>query len=117
MVVPPSFGEQLLWTGGLWAALAALWASICMWVDRDARQVFGNAIPWNLGFAAVGLLYFLATWQAGLGPLVLFALLIPALTLGYVAIRDTKARPTDKILSATFARRTGRKLAVKLGLW
>ena len=116
MIVPPSFGEHLLWTGGLWVALASLWAAICMWVDRDARKVFGQALPWNLIFAAVGVLLFVATWQAGLGPLVLFALLVPAFTLGYVALRDTKAKPTDKILSATFARRTGRKLAVRLGL-
>ena len=116
MIVPPSFGEHLLWTGGLWVALASLWAVICMWVDRDARKVFGQALPWNLIFAAVGVLLFVATWQAGLGPLVLFALLVPAFTLGYVALRDTKAKPTDKILSATFARRTGRKLAVRLGL-
>lgn len=116
MVVPPSFGEQLLWTGGLWVALASLWAAICMWVDRDARKVFGSPLPWNILFAAIGVLFFVATWQAGLGPLVLFALLIPAITLGYVALRDSKAKPTDKILSATFARRTGRKLAVRLGL-
>ncbi len=116
MVVPPSFAENLLWSGGLWVALAAVWASICMWVDRDARQVFGNALPWNLLFAAVGVLFFVASWQAGLGPLPLFALLIPAMILGYVALRDTKARPTDKILSATFARRMGRRLAVKLGM-
>ena len=116
MIVPPSFGEHLLWTGGLWVALASLWAAICMWVDRDARKVFGQALPWNLIFAAIGVLLFFATWQAGLGPLVLFALLVPAFTLGYVALRDSKAKPTDKILSATFARRTGRKLAVRLGL-
>ena len=87
-----------------------------MWVDRDARKVFGSPLPWNILFAAIGVLFFVATWQAGLGPLVLFALLIPAITLGYVALRDSKAKPTDKILSATFARRTGRKLAVRLGL-
>ena len=116
MVVPPSFGEQLLWSGGMWLVLASVWASICMWVDRDARQVFGNPLPWNLLFAAVGVLFFLASWQAGLGPLALFALLIPAVILGYVALRDTKARPGDKILSVTFARRMGRKLAAKLGM-
>lgn len=79
-------------------------------------RCLARRLPWNLIFAAVGVLLFVATWQAGLGPLVLFALLVPAFTLGYVALRDTKAKPTDKILSATFARRSGRKLAVRLGL-
>lgn len=116
MILHPSFAEQLLWWGGLWAALAALWGSICLWVDRDARQVFGNALPWNMLFVGVGVLFLVASWQGGLSTLPLSALLVPAMTIGYVALRDTKARPGDKILSAAFARRTGRKLFARLGL-
>lgn len=116
MIVHPSFTEHLLWAGGLWFALATLWASICLWVDRDARQVFGNALPWNLVFAFLGELFLLASWQAGLTILPLSALLFPAIVLGYVAFRDTRARAGDKILSAAFARRAGRQVAMVLGL-
>ncbi len=109
-------GEQLLWSGGLWLLLATCWAAACLWVDRDARHVLGNPFPWNVIFAVLGALFFLASWQAGLGPLPLFALVIPAAVLGYVAYRDTKARPGDKVLSASFARRMGRKAAVGMGM-
>ena len=115
MILHPSFAEQLLLWGGLWAALVALWGSICLWVDRDARQVFGGALPWNMLFAAVGVLLLVVSWQGGLATLPLTALMVPALTMGYVAIRDTKARPGDKILSAAFARRTGRRFCARLG--
>ena len=115
-IVSPTFSEQLLWWGGLWVVLATLWAALALWVDRDARFVFGNASPWNLLFAGLGVFFLFSSWRGGLTMLPLFALLLPALTMGYVAIRDTKARPGDKILSAAFARRTGRKLAVKLGI-
>ena len=58
-------------------------------LSESPRLALGSPLPWNLVFAGIGIFFLLASWQGGLTMLPLFALLVPALTMGYVAIRDT----------------------------
>lgn len=38
-----------------WLASAAVWAGSAVWVDRDARRVFGRATPWREVLLGTGL--------------------------------------------------------------
>ena len=108
--------DRLVWLGGLWILLAVLWTAICVWVDADAQDILGDSMPWSLLFVAAGAVWFLATYQYGLGSVPLFLVALPAGFLGYVAYRDRKAPSTRTILSGRFVRDVALAVAGKLGL-
>jgi general secretion pathway protein E len=108
--------DRVVWLGSLWILMAALWTAICLWVDGDARDILGDSMPWSLLFVAAGAVWFLATYQYGLGSLPLFMVALPAGFMGYVAYRDRRAPSTQTILSLRFAREVALALAAKLGV-
>jgi len=108
--------DRVVWLGSLWVMLAVLWTAICLWVDDDAREILGDSMPWSLLFVAAGAVWFLATYQYGLGSLPLFLVALPAGFMGYVVYRDRKAPSTRTILSGRFAREVALALAAKLGV-
>ena len=108
--------DRLVWLGSLWILMAALWTAICLWVDGDARDILGDSMPWSLLFVAAGAVWFLASYQYGLGSLPLFMVALPAGFMGYVAYRDRKAPSTRTILSPRFAREVALALAARLGV-
>jgi type II secretory ATPase GspE/PulE/Tfp pilus assembly ATPase PilB-like protein len=108
--------DRLVWLGSLWILMAALWTAICLWVDGDAQDILGDSMPWSLLFVAAGAVWFLASYQYGLGSLPLFMVALPAGFMGYVAYRDRKAPSTRTILSPRFAREVALALAAKLGV-
>ena len=108
--------DRLVWLGSLWILMAALWTAICLWVDGDAQDILGDSMPWSLLFVAAGAVWFLASYQYGLGSLPLFMVALPAGLMGYVAYRDRKAPSTRTILSPRFAREVALALAAKLGV-
>jgi type II secretory ATPase GspE/PulE/Tfp pilus assembly ATPase PilB-like protein len=107
--------DRLVWVGGLWIVLAAAWTAICMWVDRDAKEILGDAMPWSFLFTAAGAVWFLTTYQYGLGSLPLFLLALPLGLLGYVAHRDRHAPSTRTILSWRFVQEVVLAAAAKVG--
>jgi general secretion pathway protein E len=107
--------DRLVWVGGLWIALAGLWAAICVWVDRDAKEILGDAMPWSFLFTAAGAVWFFTTYQYGLGSLPLFVVGLPVGLLAYVAYRDRKAPSTRTILSQRFLRDVVLAAAAKVG--
>ena len=108
--------DRLVWLGVAWMLLAAAWASFCIWVDTDFREILGEEFPWTLPFVAAGAVWFFTTYQYGLGMLPLFLVALPAAFLGYVAFRDSKAPSTRKMLTRRFARKMTFLAATKLGL-
>jgi hypothetical protein len=52
--VPPHALGRLLWIGGWWLVLVASWVTACVWIDEDARRVFGTPMPWSLLFVTAG---------------------------------------------------------------
>jgi type II secretory ATPase GspE/PulE/Tfp pilus assembly ATPase PilB-like protein len=115
-MLPADAVERVIWLGGFWLLLVVAWAAICMWVEEDAREVFGRSMPWSLGFVMIGALLFLATYLWGFALLPLFALVIPASLQGYVLLRDRKVPADRKILSQQFVERATLAIAEKLGL-
>ena len=105
----------MVWLGGAWLVLAAAWAAFCIWVEDDAREIIGEPLPWTLGSVAAGAVFFLVTYQYGLGYLPLFLLVFPAAALAYVIYRDRQAPSTRTILSRRFAREVVFAIARKIG--
>jgi len=108
--------DRLLWVGSLWILLAGAWTAMCLWVDEDAPEILGEDFPWTLPFVSAGALFFLLTYQYGLGLLPLFLATFLAGSLGYVVYRDSKASSTRRILSWRFLRKVLLAAAEKLGV-
>lgn len=108
--------DRLLWLGSIWILLAGAWTAMTLWVDEDSPQILGQEFPWTLPFVAAGAVFFLATYQYGLGLLPVFLLAFLAGCLGYVVYRDSKAASTRRILSWRFLRKVLLALAEKLGV-
>ena len=102
-MLPAGAVEHVIWLGGFWLLMVVAWAAICMWVEEDAREVFGKSMPWSLGFVALGALFFFTTYLWGFTLLPLFTLLIPGSLQGYVLFRDRKVPADDRIMSRQFA--------------
>jgi len=115
-MVPYSAFERFLFPGGIWIALAVLWAASCMWVDRDARTTLGRSMPWSFLYCLAGVVMLVLSYQLGLAALPLMVLLVPTALVGYCAYRDTKAPPFDKILHPRTAVRILRQVAGVVGL-
>ncbi|MFN9271782.1 MAG: GspE/PulE family protein [Planctomycetia bacterium] len=107
--------EQVLKTGAVWLVLAAVWAAVCVWVDRDASAGVPKAAVWKAFFVALGLAFFLATWQFGLRSVVLMLALEPLGLVAYAVFRELVAPDELKHLSQIGGGRLG-TLAGKLGL-
>lgn len=108
--------DRLLWLGSIWILLAGAWAAMTLWVDEDAPEILGEEFPWTLPFVAAGAVFFLATYQYGLGLLPVFLPAFLAGCLGYVVYRDSKAASTRRILSYRFLRKVLLAAAEKLGV-
>lgn len=115
-MLPADAVERVIWLGGFWLLFVVAWAAICMWVEEDARDVFGKSLPWSLGFVALGGLFFLTTYLWGFTLLPLFALLIPGGLQGYVLVRDRRVPADERIMSRQFAEKALLAAAEKLGM-
>lgn len=106
--------QRVLLLGGCWTILAAAWIAACVWVDRDARYVFGSETWWPLVMAApgVGLVVSAAAWGfAGLP-----ALLAVTAAIGgvYLWLRETSVSLPHRVLTMKRARALLRATAARL---
>ena len=115
-MVPTHAGERLLWAGGLWLMLVASWVTACVWVDEDARRVFGTSMPWSLLFVTAGALLQVFTLQYGLSGRWAFALVFPIGLLTYLHRRDAHVSPPERILTGRTAAQMILIIAAKLGM-
>ena len=73
-----------------WLAAAAVWVATTIWIDRDARRVFGRATPWREALLATGLALLFGGVNGGariIEPLGMFLVL---LGLAYVGLRGVR---------------------------
>ena len=86
----PTFAAGLPGTAAVWLVSAAIWGVATVFLDRDARLVFGSSRPWKhvmLGAGAV-LLWGASSWGIRvLEPLGIFLLLVAA---AYAAVRGAR---------------------------
>mgnify|MGYP003339627237 FL=1 len=112
---PADTAERIIWLGGLWILMTVAWAAACMWVEQDAQTIFGKSMPWSLGFAAGGAVFFLTSYLWGFATLPIFTILLPACLQGYIVARDRKAPQSDRMMTRQFAERTMLTVAEKIG--
>jgi general secretion pathway protein E len=115
-MLPTHAGERLLWAGGLWLVLAASWVAACVWVDEDARRVFGTSMPWSLIFVTAGAWLLVFTFQYGLAGRWVFALVFPIGLCVYLRRRDAHVPPPEQILTGRTAAKMLLAAAAKLGM-
>jgi general secretion pathway protein E len=114
--VPPHALGRLLWIGGWWLALVASWVTACVWIDEDARRVFGTPMPWSLLFVTAGAILQIVTFQYGLAGHWIFVLLFVVGGGTYLRRRDTKVPPPDRILTGRTIAKMLLAVATRLGM-
>ncbi len=86
--------------GSLWVTMTIAWAWACMWVDRDARQVFGVAKPWAAVFVWIGVILLVGTMFGGTAGLLMIGALLPMAMASYLAYRERAAPAKAKLVRA-----------------
>ena len=116
-MITPTEIEHLLFVGGLWLAIALVWAASCVWIDADAVSVFGGrkGRRWSLAWLAVGVGLFLTTAFLGFATLPLFIGVVPFGLSTYAVLRDKRVKPEDRVFSRAFVSRAIVALAEKAG--
>ena len=116
-MITPTEIEHLLFVGGLWLAIALVWAVSCVWIDADAVSVFGGrqGRRWSLAWLAVGVGMFLTTAFLGFATLPLFIGVVPFGLSTYAVLRDKRVKPEDRVFSRAFVSRAIVALAEKAG--
>ena len=114
--VPTHALVRLLWIGGWWLVLVASWVAACVWIDEDARRVFGTPMPWSLLFVSAGAILQLVTFQYGLSGHWIFALLFVVGGGTYLRRRDTKVPPPERILTGRTVAKMLLAVATRLGM-
>lgn len=116
-MITPTEIEHLLFVGGLWLAIALVWAASCVWIDADAVSVFGGrqGRRWSLAWLAVGVALFLTTAFLGFATLPLFIGVVPFGLSTYAVLRDKRVKPEDRVFSRAFVSRAIVALAEKAG--
>ena len=80
--------ERFAVTGAIWFAAAVVWAALTVWMERDARSVFGRSLPWKTLFVAVGVAVFLGTYQLGQTALPFLVALLALAGVAYILVRE-----------------------------
>ena len=90
--------ERFIFVGGLWSVAALAWAAACLWVERDARVVFGGSRAWKIAVLAIGILLLVGTFVAGFSAIPWAVVTLTLVMLGYVGYRDTRALPAQRLV-------------------
>jgi type II secretory ATPase GspE/PulE/Tfp pilus assembly ATPase PilB-like protein len=92
-------GPLLLW-GGVWIATAVGWAVACLWVERDAADVFGRTRPWKPLLFGLGVALVAGTCLLGSTAAVLTAVALTLVMAAYVVSRESAVAPADRLIPA-----------------
>jgi type II secretory ATPase GspE/PulE/Tfp pilus assembly ATPase PilB-like protein len=95
-------GQHFFIWGPVWLGVAAAWAAACVWVDRDASEVFGRTKPWTLILVGLGVTFCLASLRYGLSSVNLMLPALFGLVAGYTCCRDLNVPRGDRILPPQF---------------
>ncbi|MEI6241287.1 MAG: GspE/PulE family protein [Planctomycetia bacterium] len=95
-------GQHFFIWGTVWLALAAAWAAACVWVDRDAEEVFGRTRPWTMILVGLGVVFFLASLRYGLSAVNLMLPALLGLVAWYTCWRELNVSSGGRILPRQF---------------
>ena len=95
-------GQHFFIWGTVWLGVAAAWAAACVWVDRDAGEVFGRTKPWTLILVAFGVAFCLASLRYGLASVNLMLPALFGLVAWYTCWRELNVPRGDRILPPQF---------------
>ena len=85
--MPPGFATK----GVVWLVVVIAWAVATVWIDRDARRLFGRSSPWSQLLAAIGAGLFLGGFNWGMRIVEPLALFLAMVCGFYAVLRGTKA--------------------------
>ena len=85
--IPPGFATK----GVVWLVVVIAWAVATVWIDRDARRLFGRSSPWSQLLAAIGAGLFLGGFNWGMRIVEPLALFLAMVCGFYAVLRGTKA--------------------------
>jgi general secretion pathway protein E len=88
--------------GTVWLALAVAWVAACVWIDRDAEEVFGRTRPWTMILVALGVMFFLASLRWGLSAVNLMLPALLGLVAWYTCWRELNVSSGGRILPQQF---------------
>ncbi|NBW95690.1 MAG: type II/IV secretion system protein [Planctomycetia bacterium] len=91
-------GEHFYIWGAVWLVAAAAWAAACVWVDRDAEEIFGRTYPWAPLLVALGTLFLLGSLRFGLSTVYLMLPALVAVVAAYTCHRDLNCGSAGRIL-------------------
>jgi len=100
MVSPEAVERFAIW-GTAWLLWCVGWAAACLWVERDARRVFGRSLPFKFTGMVIGVLLLLASYQYGIPTAAPALLALPLAMVAYVGAREVAAAPEDRLLPQT----------------
>jgi type II secretory ATPase GspE/PulE/Tfp pilus assembly ATPase PilB-like protein len=86
----------------VWLALAVAWVAACVWIDRDAEEVFGRTRPWTMILVALGVMFFLASLRWGLSAVNLMLPALLGLVAWYTCWRELNVSSGGRILPPQF---------------
>ena len=95
-------GQHFFIWGPVWLGVAAAWAAACVWVDRDASEVFGRTKPWTLILVGLGVAFCLASLRYGLSSVNLMLPALFGLVAWYTCWRELNVPRGDRILPPQF---------------
>jgi len=95
-------GQHFFIWGTVWLGVAAAWAAACVWVDRDAGEVFGRTRPWTLILVSLGVAFLLASLRYGLSAVTLMLPALLGVVAWYTCWREVNVSRGDRILPAQF---------------
>ena len=95
-------GQHFFIWGPVWLGVAAAWAAACVWVDRDASEVFGRTKPWTLILVGLGVAFCLASLRYGLSAVNLMLPALFGLVAWYTCWRELNVPRGDRILPPQF---------------
>ena len=90
--------EPLAIGGGLWLANAVAWVAAAIWVEHDARSVFGRSLPWKTLFSVLGATLFLGTYQLGAVALPFAMAGLALAVFAYILIRESQAAASQRLI-------------------
>ncbi len=90
--------ERFAWSGILWLLTAVAWVAVAIWVERDARRVFGSSLPLRALFATLGVSLVLGTCLLGTSALPTLSGLIALATAAYVIFREVVVTPDRRLV-------------------
>ena len=90
--------DRFVGSGLLWLLTAVAWVALAIWVERDARRVFGGSLPLRALFATLGASLVLGTCLLGSSALPAVSGLLALATVAYVFVREAVVTPSHRLV-------------------